>query len=147
MPAFEETADQLDDRLDSFRRARLGQRRSHVESFHVGVESGHLGLGEIQIRHSELARLRKDRVVDIGDVAHHAHLVTEILEPASKEVEGEVGRGVAEVGRVVGRDPADVHADDRGRLERDDRASRRVVQTHAIRLPSGAGWPGLCGAR
>ena len=62
--------------------------------------------------HAELAGLRQDRVVDVGDVAHHAHLVAELLEPADQEVVGEVGGGVAEVRGVVRRDAAHVHAHD-----------------------------------
>ena len=32
-------------------------------------------VGELEVRHAELAGLREDRVVDVGDVAHHPHLV------------------------------------------------------------------------
>ena len=60
-----------------------------------------LRLGQLEVRHAELARLGQDRVVDVGDVAHHPHLVAELLEPADQDVVGEVRRGVAEVGRVV----------------------------------------------
>ena len=72
-----------------------------LERVHVGAEPRELGVGELEVRDAELARLRQDRVVDVGDVAHHAHLVAELLEPADEQVVGEVGGGVAEVGRVV----------------------------------------------
>ena len=91
-------------------------------------EAGHLGLGEVEVGHAELAGLGQDRVVDVGDVAHHAHLVAELLEPADEEVVGEVRGGVAEVGGVVRRDAAHVHAHDRAELERHDRALRGVVE-------------------
>ena len=84
-----------------------------LERVHVGAEAGHLGFGELEVGHAELAGLGQDRVVDVGDVAHHAHLVAELLEPADEEVVGEVGGGVAEVRGVVGRDAAHVHAHDR----------------------------------
>ena len=83
--------------------------------------------------HAELAGLGQDRVVDVGDVAHHAHLVAELLEPADEEVVGEVRGGVAEVRGVVRRDAAHVHAHDRRRLERHDRAPRGVVEAHGPR--------------
>ena len=84
--------------------------------------------------HAELARLGQDGVVDVGDVAHHAHLVAEVLEPADQEVVGEVGRRVPEVGRVVRRDPAHVHPHRVRRLERHDLAPRGVVEANASRL-------------
>ena len=74
--------------------------RAHLQRLHVGAEPCDLGLGELEVRHTELPRLRQDRVVDVGDVAHHARLVTEILEPADQQVVGDVGRSVPEVERV-----------------------------------------------
>ena len=47
------------------------------------------GRRELEVRHAELTGLGQDRVVDVGDVAHHAHLVAELLEPADEEVVGE----------------------------------------------------------
>ena len=113
---------------DRLGRARLGHRRAHLERGHVALEARRLGLGELEVRHAELARLGQDRVVDVGDVAHHAHLVAELLEAADQEVVGEVLRRVPEVRRVVGRDPAHVHPHRVRRVERHDLAPRGVVE-------------------
>ena len=113
--------------IDSVAR-RLGERRAGVERIHVGAEAGELGLGQLEVRNAELPGLREDRVVDVGDVAHHADVVPELLEAADQQVVGEVGRGVAEVRGVVRRDAADVHAHGRADLERDDLALRGVEQ-------------------
>ena len=80
----------------------------------------------------------QDRVVDVGDVAHHAHVVPELLEAADEEVVGEHRGGMAHVGRVVGRDAAHVHAHDRPDLERDDRELRGVeeLDRHRRRSPA-----------
>ncbi len=124
----EQTTDHVDHALDRLGGARLGERRAGVERVHVGAEAGELGLGQLEVGHAELAGLGKDRVVDVGDVAHHAHLVAELLEPPDEEVVREVGGGVAEMGGVVRRDAAHVHADDRADLERDDRTLRGVEE-------------------
>ena len=130
---LEQAADEVDDARDGFRCPRLGDWRPHLERGHVAVEARHLGFGELEVRDTELARLGQDRVVDVGDVADHAHLVPEILQAADQQVVGEVRRGVAEVRRVVRRDAAHVHAHRLRRLERHDRASCRVVQPDAHR--------------
>ena len=67
-----------------------------LERGHVALEARHLRRGELEVRHAELARLREDRIVDVGDVAHHAHLVAEVFEPARQQVVGEIRRGVTE---------------------------------------------------
>ena len=118
MAGVEQPLDHLDDLVDRLGRARLGDRRAHLERVHVGAEARELGLGELEVRDAELAGLGQDRVVDVGDVAHHAHLVAELLEPADQEVVGEVRGRVTEVGGVVRRDAAHVHAHDGARLER-----------------------------
>src|SRR5680860_623585 len=113
----EKPFDDRHDLLDGLRGARLRVERPHVQGFHVPVEPVDLGLRELQEGHTELTGLGQDRVVDVGDVAHHPHLVTELFEPARQQVVGEIRGGMAEVGRVVRRDAADVHAHDRPRRE------------------------------
>ena len=137
MAGVEQPLDDRHDLVDRLGRPRLGDRRAHAERVHVRVEPGDLGLGELEVRDAELAGLRQDGVVDVGDVAHHPHLVAELLEPAGEDVVGQVGRGVAEVGRVVRRDAAHVHPHDVVRRERDDLPARGVVEPdHATRLRS-----------
>ena len=134
----EERVDHLDHAVDRLGGAGLGERRTGAQRLHVGAEAGQLGLGQLEVGHAELAGLGEDRVVDVGDVAHHAHLVTELLEPADEEVVGEVRGGVAEVRGVVRRDAAHVHAHDRADLERDDGTLRGVEEPDASWCGHGA---------
>ena len=90
---LEEGVDHLDHAVDRLGGAVVGQRRAGVERVHVGPEARQLGLGQLQVGHAELAGLGEDGVVDVGDVAHHADLVAELLEPADEEVVGEVRGG------------------------------------------------------
>jgi hypothetical protein len=91
---------------------------------------GHLDGGEGLVVDLEFPGLGEDRVVDVGDVADHAHGVAEVLEPSDEEVEGEVGEGVAEVGGVVWRDAAHVHRHLGPGLEGHDLAADGVVEPH-----------------
>jgi len=127
---LEQLGDEVDDDRDRFGRTRFRDRFPHLERGHVGVEARHLRRRQFEVRHAELASLRQDRVVDVGDVAHHPHFVTEVFEAAHEQVVREVRRGVAEVRRVVRRDAADVHPYHVRRLERHDRPLRRVVEAH-----------------
>ena len=47
----------------------------------------------------------KDRVVFVGDVADHADVVAELLQPPDQQVVGEVGGRVAEVDESYGACP------------------------------------------
>ena len=113
--------------------AGLGRGGPGIEVLHVAVEPGHLGRGQLQEVHAEIAGLGQDRVVHVGDVAHHLHLVAEVLETADQQVVGQVGVGVAEMSAVIGGDAA--HVDPhlrggRGRLEGHHGPPRGVVQAH-----------------
>ena len=99
---------------------RLGPRRDHVEAIHVGVEAGQLGRREVEVVHAELAGLGQDAVVDVGDVADAPRVVAEVAQASLQDVVGQVGGGVAEVGRVVRGDPARVHR------TRSDHSARRA---------------------
>ncbi len=127
---LEQLGDELDDLVDRFGRAGLGDRRPHLERGHVVVETRHLGVRELEVGNPELAGLGQYGVVDVGDVAHDPHFVAELLEPADQHVVGEVGRGVAEVRRVVRRDAAHVHTHSRRRFERHDGPMGSLVQPH-----------------
>ena len=129
MTRVEQLADEIDDELDRFGGAGLRNRRAHLERLHVAVETRHLRFGQLEVRHAELTRLRKDRVVDVGDVAHVAHGVTELFEPTDENVVGQVRGRVSEVGRVVRRDATHVHAHRGRRIEGNNRPPRSVVQT------------------
>ena len=52
----------------------------------------------------------QQRVIDIGDVLDVIDLEPAIAPDTVEQIEGDVGVGVADVRRVVGRDAADVDA-------------------------------------
>jgi hypothetical protein len=144
----EQLRDEVDDARHRFRRPRLGHRWTHLECSHVGVEARHLRLGQLEVRHAELACLWQDRVIDIGDVAHHAHVVPELFEAPNQDVVGQVRRRVPEVGRVVRCDPAHVHPYRLGWLEGDDCSACGVVETHRSATPTSVGGsPASCDVR
>ena len=76
--------------------------------------------GDLVRRDTALPRPVDDLVVDVGEVAHEAHLVAEEAQVAVDDVERDQGAGVADVRAVVDGDAAHVHADLAGnqRLER-----------------------------
>ncbi len=128
---FEEPTDEILDERNGVGGSRFGHRWAHPECIHVDAEPLHLGLGQVEIRDTELAGLREDRVVDVSDVADHPYVVTQFLQASDQEVVRKIGRCVAEVGGVVRRDAADVHAHDRGRFEGNDLAPGGVVQAQS----------------
>ena len=87
----------------------LWPRRQRVQRRHVVVEPSGLTEREIEVVHASQPGGADDVIVDVGDVAYIAHLVASIDQPALQHVVGDIGRGVPEVGGVVGRDAADVH--------------------------------------
>ena len=141
MAAGLESLDELDHLAHPLRGVRLGLDGAGVEGDHVAVEPGRLGRGQLTEVDAELAGLRQDGVVDVGDVAHEPHGVAEILEPADQQVVVDVGVGVAQMGRVVGRDAADVDRDHLARLERDDLGASGVVEAHGDTVAADRGGP------
>ena len=110
--------------------ARFGPRGQRVQGRHVVVEPDGLTEREIEVVHIALPSGTNDVVVDVGDVAHIAHPVTSIDQPALQHVVGDVGRSVPEVGGVVGRDAAHVHRHGLAWSERSDLAPAGVVEVH-----------------
>ena len=98
--------------------ARGSDHGQEAEGRHVGVEAGHLLGRQVEVVDAELAGLAQDVVVDVGDVAHAAGLVAQVAQAALEDVEGQVDGGVAQVGGVVGGDPAGVHGDHGPRARR-----------------------------
>ena len=109
----------------------LGEGGDQAEGGHVGVEPGDLLRGQVEVVDAELAGLAEDVVVHVGDVAHAPSLVAEVPQSSLQDVEGQVDLGVAQVGRVVRRDPARVEGHHRSGLQRGDRPSGRVVELHS----------------
>ena len=73
--------------------------------------------GELADRDRPFHRTLDDFVVNIGDVAHVAHLHAAGLEPALHHVESHHHPRVPDVAQVVDRHAADIHA----HMARDDR--------------------------
>ncbi len=125
MPAFHERLDQRDHVLapvvaaDVFRGARLERRRQNAKRCNVVVE---LLLGRRRDLADRLVqrqvgivprRPRVDLVVDVRDVAHVRDVLRPVDVPQQPEqhVEHDDGARIADVGEVVDRRPAHVHAD------------------------------------
>ena len=133
MARVENHADETEYVRDGRGRPRLGIGAEQPERLHVGVEAGDLTGREVEVVHAELARLTQDVVVDVGYVADAKRLVAEVPQPPLQHVVGQVDRGVAEMGRVIGRNPAGVHRDHFARSEGDDLAPSSVVEPHQRR--------------
>ena len=84
-------------------------RRDHGQDLHVAAEQVDLAGAEFAPVHAVAFSALEQRIVHVGDVLHVVDLVAVGHELALRQVEGEVGCGVAEVGGVVRRDAADVH--------------------------------------
>ena len=119
VPALDQRADQVEDRLDVLGRQRLVVGPAEPEPLGVGhVVGGHLAreVGRLAPRR---ARGVVDLVVDVGDVGDERHAVALVLEEALQLREDDERPRVADVhARVDGR-PARVDADRvRGRAAR-----------------------------
>ena len=100
-----------------------------AERAHVGEELPLLAPSELAPVDVIPRRALQDRLVDVGDVLRVAHALAAGLEETHEHVEDEERAGVTEVRRVVRRDAADVHRDERGaRTERHCPAATRVVE-------------------
>ncbi len=132
MPGFEHHPDEAEDVGDGGGGPRLGERRQEAQGGHVGVEAVHLLGRQVEVVHAQLPGLAQDVVVDVGHVPHALGVVTEVAKPALQDVVGQVGGGVAEVGGVVGGDPAGVHLDHRAGLEGNHPPAGGVVEIHRI---------------
>ena len=122
--------DHREDLRDGAGRAGLAVDRQQVDQQHVAFEAGHLLGREVEVVDAELARLAQHVVVDVGDVANAARLVSGVAQSSLQEVEAEVHVGVAEVRRVVRRDAAAVDGDERAGLEGVHPAASGVVEPH-----------------
>src|SRR5438128_1530835 len=81
---------------------------------------------------TDLGRLAKYVVVDVGDVLHVTYRDAPALEMPHEHVSDGVGKGVAQMRGVVGSDPTDVEARRAARsLERLEDGGLRVVELHA----------------
>ena len=79
-----------------------------VQGVHVVAEEFSLLLGEVAPVHTGGRRTLQQGIVDVGDVLHVVDLKAGGAPVAHQQVELHIGVGVAQVGGVVGGDPADV---------------------------------------
>ncbi len=68
-------------------------------------------LSQLLSRDAERVCPGDDLIVNIGEVLHMSDLVAAEFEIAAHDIEDDVAHGMADMARVVGRYPADVHLD------------------------------------
>ncbi len=142
--------------LDMLGGARLAVGLQAAQRLHVGLELRVGRLGDLADRLVEreigvvARRPRVDLVVDVGDVADIGDMVraVEVAQQAVEHVEDDDRARIADMGVVVHRRPAHIHAHVL-RIDRSEKlllARQRVVEP---KLPDGfrhklslAGWPG-----
>ena len=122
------------DLVDHFGDGDVVVRRDDRQRLHVGAEEFDLGRGEFAPVDAGRGRAFEQRVVDVGDVLGVVHPVAGVEPDPLKRVEGQVGRRMAEVGRVVRGDAADVEPGRSGRFRFHEGLRGRVVQPRCARL-------------
>ena len=86
-------------------------------------------LGQLADRDAALGGARVDLVVDVGDVAHIGDVVgaVEMAQQAEQHVEHDDRPRIADMGEVVDRRPAHIHAHAAGSIGTNARFSRVSV--------------------
>ena len=109
----DEPLDHGEDRGDVLGRARLDIGRQRQEGSGIVVELGGGALGQLADRYALRLGGGVDLVVDVGDVAHVAHMSGAIdrAQHAVEHVERDDRAGVADMRQVIDRRPAHIHAD------------------------------------
>ncbi len=115
-----------------FRRARLHRGRQAAERRHVLLEVLVGFLGQLADRNAALGRARIDLVVDVGDVADIFDMLlpVEMAEQAKQHVEHDHRPRIADMGEIIDRRPAHIHAHPR-RIDRHEialLARQRIVE-------------------
>jgi hypothetical protein len=105
---LQQAADEVDDLVDGLHRTDVLARRDDRQGLHVGAEEVDLGGPQVAPVHAVTLGSFEQRIVDVGDVLHEVDPVPVVEQGPVDQVEGHVGRRVAEVRRVIGGDPADV---------------------------------------
>ena len=125
---------QRPDHRDHFRdvtgRTGLDVGVQQTQGFHILVKGAPRALRHLLDGFPRLVRGGNDLVVDVGDVADARHPFELVTQHAIEQVEGNERPGIADVGVVVDRRAAHVHAH-MAWIERSERllaARRRVVQ-------------------
>ena len=112
----------------------INLRRFDIERFQVFKKSLLVFRGEFAQRQPGGARIADGLVVHIGQVHHLPDGISEILQRAPQKVLEHIGAEIADMGEIVDRGAAGVHAHQFGvdRLERNDFAVHCVekLQIH-----------------
>ena len=126
-----EQLDHVDHERDRLDGADVGVGREHAQCLHVGAEQLRLPLGQRGPVLAVGGGPLQQRIVDVGDVLHVVDPEPGGAPGTVEQVEGDVGGGVAHVGGVVRRDPADVHPSGTiGRRQLDQGVRRAVEDLH-----------------
>ena len=99
-----------DDLVHRLAHGAVGLRRDDAQRRHVLAEQRDLGLGELAPVDAVAVGALQQRVVDVGDVLGGGDPESGVHERTTHEVGRVIGRRMAQVGRVVRGDPADVEA-------------------------------------
>ena len=127
---LEELGHRRRDGADALDHPDVVVRRDDREVGHVLAEEGDLGRGQVLPVQAVALGPLDQRVVDVGDVLDVLDAVTGVAQCPPEHVEGHIGRGMTEVGGVVGRDAADVHPRRRPGGDGPDSAGRGVEDAH-----------------
>ena len=107
----EKPFDDLDNVGNVLCRARFVFGWEVVQVLHVCCELGVLAVAEFFPVHLVGASAQKNIVIDVSHVADVRHFPSEEAQVTDKDIEGSVGKSVAQVSSVVGGDAADIDAD------------------------------------
>ena len=127
-PRRQHLFDEFDHLGDRLGRPDILTRRQHPQRGHVLAEQGDLAIAELAPVDTVARGALEQRIVDVGDVLHVMHVVTEVQPQPMNQVERQIGGRVAQMSRVVRRDPADVHGGGRPGRHRAHLPIRGVVQ-------------------
>ena len=127
-PGGQHLLDQLDDLGHRVGCRHVFAWRQHPQCGHVVAVQRDLAGGEVAPVDAVAIGPLEQWIVDVGDVLHVVHVVSEVQPQPVDQIERQIGRGVAEMGGVIRRDPADVHGGRRPGRDRAHLAVRSVVQ-------------------
>ncbi len=128
--------DEFDDLVDGVGGRDVVLRRQHPQRAHVLAEQLGLAVAEVAPVDAVPVGPLEQRIVDVGDVLHVVHLMPGIQPHPVHQIEGQIRRGVPEVGGVVRGDAADVHGG-RGARRDGTHLPVRAVEQSQLRCPTG----------
>ena len=138
MPFRDQSLDQLDDLRHVLGRARIVRRTLDVQQVGVGEKRLHVPLRNVAERDALTVRPVDDPVVDVGEVGDVGDREPLRLEVAAHDVPRDRVSHVTDMGFVLHRHSADVHARALGmdRLEGKLLPPARVVDAQAHVVPA-----------